>query len=100
MILRLSVLSVLAGLLTNSAHAQRLTSDFPTLHATPRTVPQLAPTPPRTYWLEGGLIGGIGLGLLSGYEMNKFCETGDNCTTSTIGVRLLGAGLGLTVGPL
>jgi len=56
-------------------------------------------TPPRTYWLEGGLVGGIGLGVLSAVELRSFCESG-SCTAGTIAGGVLGGFVGFTVGAL
>src|SRR3989440_4161615 len=61
MILRASLLIVLLTAVTTTAHAQQLTHDFQSFPATPNAAPRLAPPiPPPTYWLEGGLIGGVG----------------------------------------
>jgi hypothetical protein len=54
---------------------------------------------PRTYWLEGGIIGGVGLGVTSALELHKFCESG-SCVRATLGGALLGGALGFTVGAL
>jgi len=56
-------------------------------------------TPPRTYWLEGGLVGGIGLGVLSAVELRSLCESG-SCTAGTIAGGVLGGFVGFTVGAL
>jgi hypothetical protein len=102
MIGRSSLLLALAVLGARAAHAQRLASDFRSLHAPPRVAPHLFPATPRpSYWLEGGLIGGIGLGLVSAYEANRWCEcSGGERVKATVGVGLLAAGLGFTVGTL
>ncbi len=56
-------------------------------------------TLPRTYWLEGGLVGGIGLGVLSAVELRSLCESG-SCTAGTIAGGVLGGFVGFTVGAL
>jgi hypothetical protein len=53
----------------------------------------------RTYWLEGGVGGAIGLGLLTAVLFHGLCES-QNCTGSTVGGAVLGGGLGFTVGAL
>src|SRR2546421_3830488 len=69
MILRASLLIVLLTAVTTTAHAQQLTHDFQSFPATPNAAPRLAPpTPPPTYWLEGGLIGGDGLRVVFAHE--------------------------------
>ena len=98
-ILRASFLILLLSAVATTAPAQHLTHDFQSFPATPKATPRLMATPPTTYWLEGGLIGGIGLGVLSAYEGGRWCESSD-CTTGTLTVGLLGAGLGFTVGAL
>jgi hypothetical protein len=56
-------------------------------------------TPPRTYWLEGGLVGGIGLGVVSAVELRSACES-RSCTAGTIAGGVLGGFVGFTVGAL
>ncbi len=56
-------------------------------------------TLPRTYWLEGGLVGGIGLGVVSAVELGSLCESG-SCTAGTIAGGVLGGFVGFTVGAL
>src|SRR2546421_4665980 len=69
MILRASLLIVLLTAVTTTAHAQQLTHDFQSFPATPNAASRLAPpTPPPTYWLEGGLIGGDRPGGLFAHE--------------------------------
>lgn len=56
---------------------------------------------PRTYWLEGGITGGIGLGLVAAVLYGALClEESQSCTGSTIGGAVFGGGLGFTVGAL
>jgi len=98
-ILRAPFLIVLLTAVATTAHAQQLTHDFESFPTTPKAIPRLMVTPPPTYWLEGGLIGGIGLGTLSAYEAGGLCES-SNCTPARVAVGLLGAGLGFTVGAL
>jgi len=62
----------------------------------------LRPSPgtlPRTYWLEGGLVGGIGLGVVSAMGFHDLCES-SNCTRATLAGFLLGATVGFPVGAL
>jgi len=98
-LLRASFLIVLLTAVPTTAHAQHLTHDFQSFPATPKAIPRLMATPPPTYWLEGGLIGGIGLGVLSGYEAGGLCESSD-CTLGRVTVGILGGALGFTVGAL
>ena len=98
-ILRATFLIILLTAVTTTAHAQHLTHDFQSFPTTPKAIPRLMVTPPPTYWLEGGLIAGIGLGALSAYEAGGLCES-SNCTPARVAVGLLGAGLGFTVGAL
>jgi len=63
---------------------------------------QLRPAPgtlPRTYWLEGGVIGGVGLGVLTGLSVRGLCES-SNCTVGEIAAGVLGGAVGFTVGAL
>ena len=99
MIVRASLLIVFLSAVTTTAHAQQLTHDFQSFPASQKVIPRLMAAPPPTYWLEGGLIGGIGLGTLSAYEAGGLCESSD-CTKARLAVGLLGAGLGFTVGAL
>src|SRR5438067_740430 len=100
MILRASLLIVLLTAVTTTAHAQQLTHDFQSFSATPNAARLAPPTPPSTYWLEGGLIGGIGLGVLSAYESGGLCESSDGCIAGRVTVGVLGAALGFIVGAL
>jgi len=56
----------------------------------------------RTHWLEGGIIGGTAAGLLGAVVGHDLCPLGDshNCTGQTIGLGLLGAGVGFITGAL
>ena len=98
-ILRATFLFILLTAVTTTAHTQQLTHDFQSFPATPKALPRLMVTPPPTYWLEGGLIGGIGLGAFFASEAGGVCES-SNCTPARVAVGLLGAGLGFTVGAL
>ena len=63
---------------------------------------QLRPAPgtlPRTYWLEGGVIAGVGLGVLTGLSVRGLCESSD-CTRGMIAGGVLGGFVGFTVGAL
>src|SRR2546425_557424 len=101
MIVRASLLIGLLSAVTTTAHAQQLTHDFESFPTTPKAIPRLMVTPPPTYWLEGGLIGGIGLGTLSAYEAGGLCES-SNCTPARVAGGRPGAGprvpLGAAVG--
>ncbi len=99
MILRATFLIVLLTAVATTAHAQHLTHDFQSFPATPKAIPRLMATAPPTYWLEGGLIGGIGLGAFFAYGAGTLCESSD-CTKARLAVGFLGAGLGFTVGAL
>ena len=105
--LKLLAILVLVGLVgVRAAAAQRLVPPFPT-PPTPFAL-QLgirfhAPQPHPTYWKEGGLIGGIGLGLFGVYAGHEFCTTSDAtrpCTGTVVGWGVLGAATGFTVGAL
>ena len=56
-------------------------------------------TIPRTYWLEGALIGAGGLGTFVAVAFHGLCES-QNCTGATIGGAVLGGAVGFTVGAL
>jgi predicted MFS family arabinose efflux permease len=98
-ILRATFLIILLTAVTTTAHSQHLTHDFQSFPATSKAIPRLMATPPPTHWLEGGLIGGIGLGALFAYEAGGLCESSD-CTKARLAVGLLGGGLGFIVGAL
>src|SRR5258708_32592665 len=58
---------------------------------------QLRPAPstlPRTYWLEGGVIGGVGLGVLTGLSVRGLCES-SNCTGGGVAAGGLRGGVGV-----
>src|SRR5437879_12048520 len=42
-------------------------------------------TPPRTYWLEGGLVGAIGLGLFSAVALRSVSDVCSRITVTTGG---------------
>ena len=58
-----------------------------------------SPTIPRTYWLQGGIIGGVGLGVFTGLAVQGLCES-SNCTGGEIAAGLVGGAVGFTVGAL
>jgi len=73
-----------------------------------RAAPTVPPTRPtlftkapvaRTYWLEGGVVGAIGLGLFTAVLDGGLCES-QNCTGSTVAGAVFGGGLGFAVGAL
>jgi hypothetical protein len=59
---------------------------------------------PSTYWREGALIGGGGLGAFAAYLFYGLCAQSDtasaNCTTSLLGGILVGGGVGAVLGAL
>jgi hypothetical protein len=106
---------VLAALLgPSAAPGQRLSSTFPspvptiragtTQLSVPRTRLESSPLVlPRTYWLEAGVVGAIGLGVFGALVGHGLCADSDvqqSCTRATLGVGALGAGVGFTVGAL
>ena len=54
---------------------------------------------PRTYWLEGGTIGGTSVGVLSALYVRGLGESGDR-TAGTIAGFVLGGVVGFTAGAL
>ena len=57
-------------------------------------------SPPPTYWLEGGVIGGFGLGFLGaalGGGLCGYSDSQEDCTGATISGAVFGAGLGFIV---
>jgi hypothetical protein len=101
-----SILLLAAG----PAPAQRLADRFPTA-ATPvftahwaATDAQQRVSPPPTYWLEGGVIGGFLVGALGATFAGEFCGYSDtphgSCTDDVVKGAFFGAGLGFTVGAL
>ena len=103
--LKVLVIFALVGLLLGApaAAAQRLSPPFPTVSALQLANRFPASEPHRTYWLEGGLIGGIGLGLFGAYAGHQFCGTSDatrHCGGTVVGAGLLGAAVGFTAGAL
>ena len=52
-----------------------------------------------TYWLEGGVIGALGLGILAAIGFHGLCES-RNCAGAVIGGAALGAAVGFPVGAL
>ena len=53
---------------------------------------------PRTYWLEGGVIGALGLGTLAAIGFHGLCES--HCARALIGGAAFGAAVGFPVGAL
>lgn len=105
--MRLKLVATLAlavlPLAARPAEAQRLTPPFQAAPATPLAHPFPAAQPHHTYWLEGGLIGGIGLGLFGVYAGTQFCATSDatrHCGGTVVGAGLLGAAVGFAAGAL
>ena len=54
---------------------------------------------PRTYWLEGGLTGGVSVGTMSALYFRSLGESGDR-TAGTIAGFVLGGLVGFTGGAL
>ena len=54
---------------------------------------------PRTYWLEGGVIGGLGLGVFTAMLVNGFSE-GETNVSGNVMAFLFGASVGFPVGAL
>jgi len=94
-----------AGLLIASptaARCQRLASPIiaaPTELRLDQIVPRRAeailftPSSRRTYWLEGGIVGGVLLGVV-GYSMSSACPP----NTGSCPSRVIGFGIGASVG--
>ena len=59
---------------------------------------------PRTYWVEGGLVGGLALGTFSALVAGAFCGDPDSgdvpCGPAVLGGLLVGGALGFTIGSL
>src|SRR2546421_5525469 len=105
MMLKVLAMFALAGLLlgARAAAAQRLAPPFPTVSPLQLANRFPAAEPHRTYWLGGGLIGGIGLGLFGVYAGTQFCATSDatrHCGGTIVGAGLLGAATGFAAGAL
>ena len=102
--LKLLAIIVLVGVVgVRAAEAQRLVPPFPTPFAVQLGIRFPAPQPHPTYWKEGGLIGGIGLGLFGVYAGTQFCATSDatrHCGGTIVGAGLLGAAIGFAAGAL
>src|SRR5467141_2767148 len=86
------------------ASAQRLTPLFPTsLAASSRLFGADSATArkiPHTYWLEGGLIAGTGLGVLTALWCRGMSEEPSTNVAGTIGCFVLGGAVGFTAGAL
>ncbi len=101
-------------ILAGSGAAQRISPHFSTVHvpyaaevaisdkpASP--VLGVQPRVPRTHWLEGGLVGGVALGIFGGLVGHALCTNSDvrqTCTGPTLGSAVLGAGVGFVTGAL
>jgi hypothetical protein len=69
----------------------------------PRTPGNLPDTYPSTYWKEGGIIGGVILGVAAALLIDGLCHDSDNeehCGVKTLGGGALGAGAGFAIGSL
>jgi hypothetical protein len=102
--LKASVTAV-ALLVPASASAQRLTPPFPTASFAASSALFGADSAnarkiPRTYWLEGGLIAGTGLGVLSALWCRGMSEEPRTNVAGTIGCFVLGGTVGFTAGAL
>ena len=90
-------------LLSTRMPAQRLPQPLLPYNATRPTArsgtfSDSVPIPP-TYWLEGGVIGALGLGILTAIAFHEFlCES--HCTRAAVGGAALGAAVGFPVGAL
>ena len=108
-------LSVLSLGAVDAADGQRLVQPLPQavvafservpapVTAADALFPPALAAPPRTYWLEGGLIGGVGVGLFGAFVGHGLCTDSDvqqNCTGPTLGLAALGGCVGFTVGAL
>lgn len=62
------------------------------------TTPDSGRVLPRTYWLEGGVVGGTVLGVLAAASAHGVCE--QDCAKSTVLVGALFGALGFTIGAL
>ena len=54
---------------------------------------------PRTYWLEGGIAGGIGLGVLLSVFVGGLCDS-DSCSNAAVGAFAAGGAVGFVAGAL
>jgi hypothetical protein len=104
----LGALSLLGAAATTprSAGAQHLPVPFASLHAeAPAAIWTLPPAKSDSQgdfrWL-GTAIGAVSLGLVAGLEASAYCGNSENgprdCTGLTIGIGLLGAAAGGTLG--
>src|SRR5712672_1155682 len=85
--------------------AQRLTPPFPTASLAASSSLFGADTTivrkiPRTYWLEGGLIAGTGLGVVTALWCRGMSEDPGSNVAGTIGCFVLGGAVGFTAGAL
>lgn len=94
------IIGILFGSTALPLHAQRL-DDLQSIRATSTAVLPLGAFPRserrRTYWLEGGAVGGLSLGAL-GYSLGSACpaNTG-SCPKGPVGF-LIGASVGFVIG--
>ena len=54
---------------------------------------------PKTYWLEGGVIGGVAMGVF-GMMLAEGLGEGNTSTTGHVGAFLIGASVGFPAGAL
>src|SRR6266550_5238174 len=97
--------TAVALLVPTSASAQRLTPPFPTASLAASSPLFGADTVnarkiPRTYWLEGGLIAGTGLGVLTALWCRGMSEEPSSNVAGTIGCFVLGGAVGFPAGAL
>ena len=97
--------SAVALLVPTSAFAQRLTPPFPTASFAASSALFGADSAnarkiPRTYWLEGGLIAGTGLGVLTALWCRGMSEEPSSNVAGTIGCFVLGGAVGFPAGAL
>ncbi len=112
---RLAILLSLAVSAAASAQGQAIAPARSSLYAAGTPGP-LDPAPGKlladtavrrirtTYWREGALIGGSGLGTFAAYLSYGLCsqfDTGsEDCTTSLLGGFIMGGAVGVAVGSL
>lgn len=105
-----SLISSILLLAAGPARGQRLAHPFPTAAPPVVTVrwavadSQQRVTPPPTYWLEGGVIGGFLVGALGASLGGGFCGYNDSpqgsCTDDVVKGAFFGAALGFSIGAL
>ena len=55
---------------------------------------------PKTYWLEGGIMGGVAMGIFGLEFARGMRDDNESHVLGDVGAFMLGAGLGFTVGAL